>query len=343
MAPTVVVLGAGASHGAAVPREARLECLPPLNADFFTQLQRITTDKHKVTIERVINDVVQLFGSNFSLTLEDYFTQLEFLVQAVGFAVADPTFQRRDYVAKREHLMTALSAILEASTGRIINEGGCEHHAVLVNHLSGGDTIISFNYDCLIDDALRRHGDEKWHPRWGYRFPLRGYQLTGTEHWAPPNPARARDATISLLKVHGSLNWQLPEGGETRIRLKQRLHQQRGIPRFTIIPPVWNKAVDTQDIFRRVWQEAANRLRAARAIAIVGFSFVPTDLYAQSLFRIALGERSKLKRLIIANPNHEARVRIRQVFDVPLLEKGVLLRQYESFGDLVNALPEALT
>jgi hypothetical protein len=32
MAPTVVVLGAGASHGAAVPREARLECLPPLNA-----------------------------------------------------------------------------------------------------------------------------------------------------------------------------------------------------------------------------------------------------------------------------------------------------------------------
>lgn len=129
---------------------------------------------------------------------------------------------------------------------------------------------------------------------------------------------------------------------ETAIRLKQRLHQQRGIPRFTIIPPVWNKAVDTHDIFRRIWQEAANRLRAARVIAVVGFSFVPTDLYAQSLFRIALGERSRLKRLIIANPSHDARVRIRQVFDIPLLEKGVLLRQYESFRDLVDALPEAL-
>jgi hypothetical protein len=111
----------------------------------------------------------------------------------------------------------------------------------LINHLSGGDTIISFNYDCLIDDALRRHGDEKWHPRWGYRFPLRGYQLTWTELLGSTQPRPEPRRTISLLKVHGSLDWQLPEGDETRLRLKQRLHQQRGIPRFTIIPPVWKQ------------------------------------------------------------------------------------------------------
>jgi hypothetical protein len=100
--------------------------LPPLNADFFTQLQRITGQKHKETIERVVYDVVNLFGSNFSLTLEDYFTQLEFLLQAVGLAVKDPTFPRKEYVRKRENLMASLSAVLELPTGDVIRKGGVD-------------------------------------------------------------------------------------------------------------------------------------------------------------------------------------------------------------------------
>lgn len=336
------MLGAGASRGASAPETAHMECLPPLNADFFTQIQRITSDKHRRTVEEVIGDVVELFGSNFSLTLEDYFTQLEFLVQAVGLTVKDPSLDRKQYIRKRETLMSSLSAVLEASTGQIIGAGGCSLHKKLVTLLSQNDTVISFNYDCLIDDALRTEASDKWHPRWGYFFPLRGYQLTGTEHWEPKVPANSRDSTISLLKLHGSLNWQLPESKGTTINLKQRLHQQHGTPRFTIIPPVWNKAVDTQDIFRRIWREAAQRLRSARVIAVVGFSFVPTDLYAQSLFRIALGKKNKLKRLIIANPDGAARARIRQVFDLPLTSRGVLIRQFNYFEDFINALPEAL-
>jgi hypothetical protein len=176
----------------------------------------------------------------------------------------------------------------------------------------------------------------------GIWLSLRGYTLSGTDYWTPSQPGD-KDTSIRLLKLHGSVNWQLPEGEDaTEIVLKQRLHQQRGVPRFTIIPPVWNKNIASHKIFRMIWQEAAARLRAAKVIAVVGFSFVPTDLYAQSLFRIALGDRSHLETLVVANPNREARFRIRQAFEVPLQQRRAILRQYDDFGSLGDALPGAI-
>jgi len=343
----VIVLGAGASRASAAANELVFPCQPPLNADFFTQLQRIVDPKHKKVIEKCLSDVVAIFGSNFKLTLEDYFTQLEFFTKAVDLTSRNPDLDKEYFHQKRENLMAALATALEASTGQLLRDDGCVLHKALVNTLEPGDTVISFNYDCLIDYALKVHGDNKWNPRWGYAFPLNRYTLAGEDHWSPASPASRKEESVVLLKLHGSLNWQLPttDGGE--IRLKQRVHRQRGTPRFTIVPPVWNKTFEGQPIFRRVWEEAASRLRAARTVAVVGFSFVPTDLYAQSLFQVAYlyrkGRRRSysLKRLVIANPDREARRRIRHVFDIPLLNTGVLVRQYDYFQDLVEALPDA--
>jgi hypothetical protein len=77
------VLGAGATVGADFGRRCKTSVRPPLNADFFTQLQRIT-GKHQKVVGDVINDVLGLFGPNFDLTLEDYFSQLEFLLEATN-------------------------------------------------------------------------------------------------------------------------------------------------------------------------------------------------------------------------------------------------------------------
>ena len=73
----LLLIGAGATRGASLGY--RGECEPPLNRDFFQQLQRITA-KHTGFARAVMNDVVQLFGHVRELTLEDYFTQLEFLI-----------------------------------------------------------------------------------------------------------------------------------------------------------------------------------------------------------------------------------------------------------------------
>lgn len=346
---TVVVLGAGASRasGAAWDRRRgqRLECLPPLNADFFTHLQRITVGKYGNTVRDVMADVVDLFGSNFRLTLEDYFTQLEFLISSVNLATRSPD-NYASLAVRRDHLMAGLGAVLESSTWEILKAAsGCPLHHRLVAALGSADTIISFNYDCIVDDALKRFSAGTWDPKWGYGFASE-YVVDGVASWTPERPASTSRSCIRLLKLHGSVNWQLPATAGKPIHLKTRLYKQRGTPHFSIIPPVWNKSAYTGTeeamIYPHIWRAAARAIRNAAKIVVVGFSFAPTDLQAQSVFRIALDANKWLELLVLATPSSDTRRRIREVFDVPLAERSVLVRQFESFEDLANHLDTAL-
>lgn len=338
---TLVVLGAGATRGAKWSDETfSPECAPPLNADFLTQLQRIQT-KHATLAREVVQDIVELFGPNFSLTLEGYFTQLEFLAQAVDLGPkSGAAITRTELRKKTDRLQAAVAAVLEVSTDAAIRSaGGCLLHERLAEVLRPKDVIISFNYDCVMDHALRSVAATKWSARYGYCF-ARPSRVRGYENWDADQAPSDSVSTIRLIKLHGSLNWQLPSTVDGEITLKQRLHSQNGVPRFSIVPPVWNKAVDQSPAFLELWRRAETSIRGAKHIAIVGFSFTPTDLHVESLFRVALAN-SRLDSLIIANPSKPDRFRIREVFSKPL-DRGALVRQYEDFGEFVDALPGAL-
>lgn len=334
----VVVLGAGASRGASTS-EGKL-CQPPLNADFFTQLQRIVNPKHAAKVGSVVGDIVSLFGPNFSLTMEEYFTQLESMATMSRIAPSkDRTFSPKEIRDKRDRLMAALAAVLEESTDVSRRDSEvCTHHARIVSRLQPQDTIITFNYDCVIDHALRRTGTGKWSARYGYCFPTPS-RVEGHEHWSAEDSPIGSNKTVNLLKLHGSLNWQLPTGedaGRQTIKLKQRLYEQHGTPRFTIIPPEFVKNIDADPNFEMLWRNAERAIRGAEVVALVGFSFTPTDLHVESLFRIALA-KSNLKTLVIANPSQADRRRIRSVFARPL-EQGSVVRQYDYLSEFAEHL-----
>ncbi len=316
---------------------------PPLNADFFTQLQRVGP-KHRSIAKTVIQDVVELFGPNFTLTLEDYFTQLESMIDATRFSPKKlAPITASDLRDRRARLMKGLSAVLEASTDDAIRIGdGCTNHRTLVEHLRPRDTVISFNYDCVMDHALRTHGAGKWTARYGYAFPQPSRVAPdGDRHWSANPAAPNANSSIYLLKLHGSLNWQLPTSDGDPIVLKQRLHMQRGTPKFTIIPPGWSKQDRDQPIFDDLWKKAERALRSAKVIAIAGFSFTPTDLHVEAVMRLALARSNSLRLLVIANPSREHRERIRAIFS-RRLAGNVLVRQYDYFKDFTDALPDCM-
>ena len=247
-----------------------------------------------------------------------------------------------DLRAKRDRLMAALSAVLEASTDRAIaarDARGCQYHRAIAKSLHKGDTIITFNYDCVMDDALRREGDGKWSARFGYGFsPYTSVE--NVEHWSPSAPAPSEAETIRLLKLHGSIHWQFPVGpSRSPVKLKQRLHSQRGTPRFDIVPPEWNKSVREQPLLRHLWRQAFRAIRSAERVAVIGFSFTPTDLHVESLFRLAL-TNAKLKTLVIANPSAADRERIRRVFAPALERTRAVVRQYDSLGEVAASWPD---
>src|SRR5439155_14720667 len=116
----VVVLGAGATRGAefvVAPSDelAGSGCLPPLNADFFTQVQRITSDSHRDTVLNLVKDAIEIYGASFDLTLEQYFTQLEAMLltarQRPSSSIASK-FSVGNLTSKRTRLLEALAAIL---------------------------------------------------------------------------------------------------------------------------------------------------------------------------------------------------------------------------------------
>lgn len=344
---SVVVLGAGASRGAEFVKQGNLLCKPPLNADFFTQLQRITTKRHQETIDGVLKDVLRMYGPDFDLTLEQYFTQLEAMLSTVRASrTTAGKFGVSELQGMRSRLLEALSAVLEESAD--VAKGSspgrktpCSFHAALVSALKAKDTIISFNYDCLVDHALRITGDRKWSARYGYSFPNPS-RVEGHAVWDAPNAPTAHNKSINLLKLHGSLNWfPFPDDDSGAIRLRERPYKQKGQKLYEIVPPEYVKSVGTRPVFPTLWSHAELAIRKAKQLAFIGFSFTPTDLHVEALFRLALADTSALKSAVIVNPTRDHRKRIRSILS-PALEKGARVVQFDTFADASPYLGELL-
>lgn len=327
------VLGAGATRGCSFVDPKVDACIPPLDADFFTQLQRVANPKHQDLVSDVMKDVVSLFGHNFSASLETVFATLEHTIRMLKTTGDTRSFKRSELVGKRDRLLQAIALVLEESLCEIktgsrssLTIKECENHRRLVQDaLQACDDIISFNYDCTIDMALRDHGDSKWNPRYGYGFNLgsRGSRLKGDQYWEPGKPA-SKQRTIHLHKLHGSLHFQVAEKGKYQVNLKQRPYtRQNGDLRFKILPPESNKAYD-QGVFAELWKGAGLAIKSAQNIVMIGYSLPPTDLHANALFRTSVGA-GKLKSLVVVNPDRIVRQQTRSALQRGISEETRIL------------------
>ncbi len=348
---TVVVLGAGASRGASFVDAAKNPCLPPLDGDFLTQLQRVGDEKHKELINLVIKDVIDLFGVNFNVTLEMLFTTVEQTIRMVKVTREWREWKTEELQKKRARLMQAIGAVVEESlleheNGRTTrNHERCDYHRKLISSLEPQDAILTFNYDCLIDYMLRLEGSGKWNPRYGYGFDLgqHGRLLTGDKVWQPEQPAR-KSETIRLYKLHGSLHFWIEErrvGGteeiEAHVRLKERPYtKQHGGLRFTIVPPEWNKGYD-RGAFARIWKRASAAIHKAERLIFIGYSLPAADMHSTVLFRTSV-KKEALQSLVVVNPDPGVRKRTRDVVQRGISPSTRVL-SFDSFEEFAQAPP----
>ena len=151
------------------------------------------------------------------------------------------------------------------------------------------DTIISFNYDLVLEGAAcvynwRRSKKER------HRFPdannyisfnttfgksnivnenINHYFVKNSPNsYFPPNEIfQDNDTAIKFIKLHGSINWKTANGNKT-----------------FIVPPTWNKS-DPQ--IRKLWDIAYKEIMTAKRIVVLGYSFPETDIYVKSLLALA--------------------------------------------------------
>ncbi len=346
MSRTVFILGAGATRGCSFVHEMKRtgHCLPPLDTDFFTQLQRVSSNAHSDRLDRLVSGLVEWFGPNYSLGMEQVFSHLEHAERMLKHLGKAAGADYRKVVLLKKDLVQSIAIILGESLTKV-KDGGkgsyelreCQWHDRLVLRLAArGDSFISFNYDCVLDDSLRRMGAGKWNARYGYCVKLKGEGggLSGDAYWTPANPP-SRDQTIKVHKVHGSLHFKEDRGA---LELKRRPY---GNPRsatgdlhFSIIPPESSKSYD-DGRFGQAMQSAHHSLRGASRVVVIGYSLPPSDQHAESLFRFGT-RKAALKSLVIVNPDRVARKRIRSALQSGL-QASTRVLSFDCLEEFVHA------
>ncbi len=167
-------------------------------------------------------------------------------------------------------------------------------------------TIITFNYDDLIETSLRRINTP-----FDYGFQLDGVTCTGHEKGG-----------TRLLKLHGSVTWgQDTDSGKTKVLSSyDEVRSQNMTP--DLIPPTWNKHI--RGHFIEIWTEAIKALSSATKIVVVGFSMPPTDLHFKYLLAAGMKDNISLREVVFVDPDRSNTVtdRAKQVFTDREIQMG---------------------
>lgn len=166
-------------------------------------------------------------------------------------------------------------------------------------------SVLTFNYDLVMEMALNSAGLE-------YAYGL------------PNERPRPHNRVLSLLKLHGSVNWNwcdqckiVYDAGTFQNSYSEfsgrfvgavqppAAHDAcRHVPESTpvIVPPSWDKS-RYQGSLRQVWEQAAAALGVADEIFVIGYSLPEADSFFRYLFALGTQSRTRVHRMLVANPD----------------------------------------
>jgi hypothetical protein len=355
MGGTVFVLGAGASHGDTLQFHSGYPDTtsapppnPPLTNQFFDadylhgQPDEVEKDySHLVAHIRSHWGIDGPLGgpSWGSLSIEEVFTSLALLNE---FSPAGTNEK-----AISQLLLNDLNRYVRRSIGRSTLFRFGTNTRSLAQHLKPEDSVISFNYDLLMDQELLNNGSSPLQYQ-NFCAKLLGTDLldvgnsyreireTLTDAVSPGTSSGPTAPPYGLyVKLHGSLNWFVcPNGSCPRSKsfvVVSSVTQCLGSSVFGIdfqcnychsglipflVPPLVQKPVMDIPQLRNIWGNAFALLANASKIVVIGFSFQPSDFYAAWLFRYAL-KYTKHAKVWVVNPQNsqpEFRDRMKSIF-----------------------------
>jgi hypothetical protein len=298
---TLFILGAGATRGSfrhVIVNGKRIQA--PVNRDFFRVAERFVRGQgpngglqgRYKRIRNVFRDEFPTRGK-WPIPMEEAFSLL--YVSKDFPEIYLPRRGRRRTAGTRreiEDFLRLTFGILSAIEERVPPNN---LYARLVSSLQPGDTLLTLNYDTLLDSALVNGG---WDPAIGYDLIAGKAKIT----WARnrPAPSKALEG-VKLLKLHGSLNWyvrgsfkklaRIFETKPTRVLISQRprTNEYSGLVR-QIVPPIYGKFFAHRH-WRRLWGAAHAALIDAEALVIIRCSLVPTDFHLSGMLSHAIEQR----------------------------------------------------
>ncbi len=224
---------------------------------------------------------------------------------------------------------------------------------VLLAHLRRW-TLLSFNYDVLIECTVASDVLYDWRALPAQRpgSPVSWSLIIDDVPPIPSGYARLAPSpakTLSLLKLHGSLNWFWSPGDATGAsfchlsmlgkfgspRDPLEIQQERstsaaGKVPFIVPPSAVKSSYYLNPITRHVWQTAWARLKKANRVVVGGYSFPLTDLSFGALFCDAF--HSESTSLQIVDPDAVGVLgRLRTSLQLPDLKVDQSVKSFKDF------------
>jgi hypothetical protein len=77
-----------------------------------------------------------------------------------------------------------------------------------------------------------------------------------------------------------------------------------------VVPPTWSKGEYHRSL-SNVWRQAATELGTANNVFVIGYSLPETDSFFRYLYALGSQSRTRIKRLVIFNPDPDGQVKRR--------------------------------
>jgi NAD-dependent SIR2 family protein deacetylase len=300
---TVFVLGAGATRGA-VPHVLvnRKRIKAPLNRDFFKVVEKFATahgDDQRtrnryLRLRKALENEFPTRGK-WPLPMEEAFSLL--YVSKDFPEIYSTGAGRRRQPGSRKEIEDFLRLTFAVLGAIELGAKPQNLYSKLVHHLEPSDTIITLNYDTVLDRALIRSG---WSPD-------TGYCLIGGRNKVIPRssgiPASPRLASVKLLKLHGSLNWMVRGSYKKVQRVFEKKPSQVLVHKFPrkneksgfirqIIPPIYGKFFNHPH-WQTLWGHAYKAIIESDVVVVIGCSLVDTDFHLSGMLGHAIRERKR--------------------------------------------------
>jgi hypothetical protein len=342
--PDLYIIGAGCSRNYSQSKCNIKGLKSPLNKDFFKMARRVienTGMKHDLyfmdEVNNLISTIAPLYGQvkggldffeNKGLTLEDVMTLID-----INDKLFIPFASPQNKLTESRELHT-LKELLVRTLDYALMGSPCTKHNKLAKKLSSGDIVLSFNYDILLDIALFNLGKITEN---SYRMNFSKIHID--EQWLTPKETQS---DVTLLKLHGSLNW-IRCGFCGALLLNQyRQHTLIGAEEFrcprcssderyakrVIVPPAQSKDYGDRDI-AFLWIQADNLLKEISRIICIGYSFPSSDFDMISLMRRLRAKQSKMPDVYFISPDSQARKRAEVLF-------GKQVTQYDNLSKYLD-------
>jgi hypothetical protein len=293
----VFFLGAGASKSCGIPLASEL-------------LKQVFAESDLRNGKR-INELIRYLYPSFEPAwgnypgIEEFLSLLDVVVHFSDTVKKKHKFPPDEIKGLRDDLLRAIAALMY----RKKRSNGGTPLFDLAKSILPSDTVVTLNWDLLLERALVRAGIRDWSYVSGESKP-------------------------TILKPHGSIDWFDSEEIKFANKLTFPLISKFGAIRIfknfsssnlnktvpVIIPPTLSKKWKHEE-FNTLWRHTWRALRDAREVYVLGFSLPPEDLHIRFIIRSAIRASEKisnLQKFTLVNPDRSTFLRFTNLLKTPI-------------------------